>query len=89
MGQGQPRGSVLITSLTRLMVTSSRKACVVVFHVKLNVLFLLLHLKASFANSKSKKKWCQAQVAHAYNPSYSGGRDRGSHSSKPARANSS
>jgi hypothetical protein len=28
-------------------------------------------------------------VAHAYNPSYSGGRDQENHSSKPAQANSS
>jgi hypothetical protein len=28
-------------------------------------------------------------VTHAYNPSYSGGRDQEDHSSKPAQANSS
>jgi hypothetical protein len=31
----------------------------------------------------------QALVAHAYNPSYSRGRDQEDHSSKPAQANSS
>jgi hypothetical protein len=31
----------------------------------------------------------QAQVAHAYHPSYSGGRDREDNGSKPAWANSS
>jgi hypothetical protein len=30
----------------------------------------------------------QALVAHAYNPSYSGGRDQEDHGSKPAQANS-
>jgi hypothetical protein len=32
---------------------------------------------------------CQMLVAHAYNPSYSGGRDQDDCSSKPAQANSS
>jgi hypothetical protein len=31
----------------------------------------------------------QAPVVHAYNPSYSGGRDQEDHSLKPAQANSS
>jgi hypothetical protein len=35
------------------------------------------------------KKNCWAPVAHACNPSYSGGRDQEDHGSKPARANSS
>jgi hypothetical protein len=30
----------------------------------------------------------QAPVAHAYNPSYSGGRDQEDHGSKPAQGNS-
>jgi hypothetical protein len=38
---------------------------------------------------KIKEKKDQAPVAHAYNPSYSGGRDQEDHSSKPAWANSS
>jgi hypothetical protein len=36
---------------------------------------------------KSTFSW--ALVAHAYNPSYSGGRDQEDHGSKPAWANSS
>jgi hypothetical protein len=32
---------------------------------------------------------CQAPLAHAYNPSYSGGRDQEDHSLKPAWGNSS
>jgi hypothetical protein len=32
---------------------------------------------------------CQKLVAHAYNPSYSGGRNQEDRDSKPARANSS
>jgi hypothetical protein len=44
-----------------------------------------------YANINNKKKithsW--ALVAHAYNPSYSGGRDKEDHSLKPALANSS
>jgi hypothetical protein len=34
------------------------------------------------------QKISQVLVAHACNPSYSGGRDQEDHSSKPARANS-
>jgi hypothetical protein len=37
----------------------------------------------------SIKNYCQALVAHACNPSYSGGRGQEDHSSKPAWANSS
>jgi hypothetical protein len=33
--------------------------------------------------------YCQALVAHAYNPRYSGGRDQEDHGSKLAWANSS
>jgi hypothetical protein len=36
-----------------------------------------------------KAPMCRALVAHAYNPSSSGGRDQMDHGSKPARANSS
>jgi hypothetical protein len=35
-----------------------------------------------------KKKVAGKLVAHACNPSYSGGRDQEAHSSRPARANS-
>jgi hypothetical protein len=38
---------------------------------------------------KERKKKCWAPVAHAYNPSYSGGTDQEDHSLKPACANSS
>jgi hypothetical protein len=34
-------------------------------------------------------KELKSPVAHAYNPSYSGGRDQEDHSLKPAQANSS
>jgi hypothetical protein len=34
-------------------------------------------------------KFCQAPVAHACNPSYSGGRDQEDQGLKPAQANSS
>jgi hypothetical protein len=37
---------------------------------------------------KNKSLLSQAQVAHAYNPSYSGGRDQEDRGSKPAQANS-
>jgi hypothetical protein len=37
---------------------------------------------------KIKLKKSQMLVAHAYNPSYSGGRDQEDHDSKPALANS-
>jgi hypothetical protein len=36
-----------------------------------------------------KAKMLRAPVAHAYNPSYSGGRDQEDHGSKPAQANNS
>jgi hypothetical protein len=36
---------------------------------------------------KKQESW--AQVAHACNPSYSGGSDQEDHGSKPAQANSS
>jgi hypothetical protein len=35
------------------------------------------------------KKYCQAPVAHTYNPSYSEGRDQEDHSMKPPWASSS
>jgi hypothetical protein len=38
--------------------------------------------------SSLKTLHCRASVAHACNPSYSGGRDQEDHSSKPAWANS-
>jgi hypothetical protein len=37
----------------------------------------------------NKENYCQVPVAHACNPSYSGGRDQEDHSLKPAWANSS
>jgi hypothetical protein len=40
-------------------------------------------------SSKVKKNVSLALVAHAHNPSYSGGRDQEDHGSKPAQANSS
>jgi hypothetical protein len=40
-------------------------------------------------NHLKMKKCCQALVAHACNPSYSGGRDQEDPVSKPAQANSS
>jgi hypothetical protein len=36
----------------------------------------------------SNLAFCQAPVAHTYNPSYSGGRNQENHSSKPAQVNS-
>jgi hypothetical protein len=40
-------------------------------------------------NLSKKKKWSQVLVAHACNPSYSGGKDQEDCGSKPAWANSS
>jgi hypothetical protein len=47
--------------------------------------------KNIFVNHINNKKQitCQVQVAHAYNPSYLGGREQEDRSSKPAWANSS
>jgi hypothetical protein len=39
-------------------------------------------------NAPLKVSCCHVSVAHACNPSYSGGRDQEDHSSKPAQANS-
>jgi hypothetical protein len=47
---------------------------------------LLLNLEN--ADALLKRPFGQALVAHACNPSYSGGRDEEVHGSKPARANS-
>jgi hypothetical protein len=40
-------------------------------------------------SSQIKDVPCRVLVAHAYNPSYSGGRDQEDGGSKPAQANSS
>jgi hypothetical protein len=40
-------------------------------------------LKSKDPKEVFKKQWSQVLVAHAYNPSYSGGRDQEDPSSKP------
>jgi hypothetical protein len=41
------------------------------------------------SQSTKKKKYSRMPGTHAYNPSYSGGRDQENHGSKPAWKNSS
>jgi hypothetical protein len=48
---------------------------------------LTLKILASALRNK-KRSQCQASVAHACNPRYSGSRDQEDHGSKPALANS-
>jgi hypothetical protein len=55
--------------------------CFVLFCYYWSFEFRVFHMKSKLLSP--------ALVAHACNPSYSGGRDQGDHGSKPAQANSS
>jgi hypothetical protein len=61
----------------------------VTIHPQYNNNMIIKKKKSGSVSSESKKRPGRALVAHACNPSYSGGRDQVDNSSKPAQANSS
>jgi hypothetical protein len=58
-------------------------------HQRRNTHFAKTYLKISIFTNTLKNAFCWALVAHACNPSYSGGRDQKDCGSKPAWANNS
>jgi hypothetical protein len=87
---GLPQPSMLTSHITHTMLwslficLSSQMECLKT-EPENQLLTSAYHLK----KKKKKKRYHQAPVAHAYNPSYSGGRDQEDCSLKPVQANSS
>jgi hypothetical protein len=70
----------LITKMLLLIKQKQDEEPCAMYHILCLCSLYLLNLKM---------KGCQALVVHAYNPSYSGGRDEGDYGLRPTQANSS